>query len=155
MDEALFEGPVLFNFRNQCLPFSALDFIPLVGEIGLVQPKLTLGQFFDFRFGVNAGGLFNLPHPIQAQRELRDPGLWALRRSRIYPRTEEIPGKEFEESVKSRKAHWRACSFCLEPMLMVTLRLDEPDRGSSSGYKMDRDPQVLGFLRNCLLPTKV
>jgi len=80
LDEALFEGPALFNFRNQCLPFSALDFIPLVGEIGLVQPKLTLGQFFDFRFGVNAGGLFNLPHPIQAQRELRDPGLWALRR---------------------------------------------------------------------------
>ena len=67
----------------------------------------------------------------------------------------EIPGKEFEESVKSRKAHWRACSFCLEPMLMATLRLDEPDRWSSSGYKMDRDPQVLGFLRNCLLPTKV
>ena len=67
----------------------------------------------------------------------------------------EIPGKEFEESVKSRKAHWRACSFCREPMLMVTLRLDEPDRWSSSGYKMDRDPQVLGFLRNCLLPTKV
>ena len=68
------------SIQNQCLPFSALDFIPLVGEIGLVQPKLTLGQFFDFRFGVNAGGLFNLPHPIQAQRELRDPGLWALRR---------------------------------------------------------------------------
>ena len=64
--------------RKGNLPFSALDLIPLVGEIGLVQPKLTLGQFFDFRFGVNAGGLFNLPHPIQAQRELRDPGLWAF-----------------------------------------------------------------------------
>jgi hypothetical protein len=75
LDEALFEGPALFNFRNQCLPFSALDLIPLVGEIGLVQPKLTLGQFFDFRFGVDAGSFFNLPHPIQTQGNLCDPGL--------------------------------------------------------------------------------
>ncbi len=122
MDEALFEGPALFNFRNQWLPFSALDFIPLVGEIGLVQPKLTLGQFFDFHFGVNAGGLFSLPYPIQARRELRDPGLWAFGldvggdRDEQVPTAQlagsiheqksfsrEIPGKEFEESVKSRR----------------------------------------------------
>jgi hypothetical protein len=38
-----------------------LDFIPFLSELGVVEAKLTLGQFFDFRFGVNAGGLFNLP----------------------------------------------------------------------------------------------
>ena len=61
--------------RDQGLPFSALDLIPLLGEFGIVEPNLTLGKFFDFGFRVDAGRFFNLPHPIQAQRDLRDPGL--------------------------------------------------------------------------------
>ena len=32
-----------------------------MGELGRAEPKVTFSQFFDFRFGVNAGGLFNLP----------------------------------------------------------------------------------------------
>ena len=46
-----------------------------LGELGFVEPEFTFGQFFDFRFGVNAGRFFNLPYPVQAQRDLRDPGL--------------------------------------------------------------------------------
>ena len=61
--------------RDRGLPFSVLNLIPLLGELGLVEPKLTLGQFFDFRLGIDAGGFFNLPYPIQAKRDLRDPGL--------------------------------------------------------------------------------
>jgi hypothetical protein len=52
-----------------------LNRIPLLGELALVEPKLTLGQFFDFPLGIDAGGLFNLPYPLQAKRNLRDPGL--------------------------------------------------------------------------------
>ena len=48
----------------KCLTLSPLDLIPLPGELRLVEPKLTLGQFFDFHFGVNAGGFFNLPPPL-------------------------------------------------------------------------------------------
>jgi len=34
----------LLNVRDRGLPFSVLDRIPLLGELGLVEPKLTLGQ---------------------------------------------------------------------------------------------------------------
>src|SRR5271165_2249011 len=60
--------------RDRGLPFSALDLIPLLGKLGLVEPKLALGQFFDFPLGIDAGGFFNLPYPVQAKRDLRDPG---------------------------------------------------------------------------------
>jgi hypothetical protein len=40
--------------RDQCLTFSALNLIPLLGELGPVEPKLTFSQFFDFRFGLNS-----------------------------------------------------------------------------------------------------
>jgi hypothetical protein len=63
------------DIRDQCLPFSSLDLIPLQRELGLLEPKLMLGQFFDFRLGIDTGGLFNLPYPVQAKRDLRDPGL--------------------------------------------------------------------------------
>ena len=73
--EVLCDGSALLNSRNRGLPFSALDLIPLLGELGLVEPELTFGQFFNFRFRVDAGSFFNLPHPIQALRNLRDPSL--------------------------------------------------------------------------------
>ena len=65
----------MLDFGDRCLPFSALDRIPLSGELGLVEPEFTFGQFFDLRLGIDAGGLFNLRYPVQAQRDLRDPGL--------------------------------------------------------------------------------
>ena len=40
--------------RDCGLPFSVLNLIPLVGEPGFVESQLTLGQFFDFRLGVDA-----------------------------------------------------------------------------------------------------
>jgi hypothetical protein len=67
----------LFSIRDRCLPFSPLDLIPVMGELGIVEPKFTLGQFFDFGFGVDAGRFFDLPHPIQALCDLRYPGLWS------------------------------------------------------------------------------
>jgi hypothetical protein len=50
----------LLFFRNRRLAFSALDLI-LLGEFRMIEPKFPLRQFFDFRFGVNAGRFFNLP----------------------------------------------------------------------------------------------
>ncbi len=60
-----------------------LNLIPLLGKLGLVEPKLTLGQFFDFRLGIDASGLFNLPYPVQAKRDLCDPGLSS--RNLLFP----------------------------------------------------------------------
>ena len=70
-----FANRLPFDSRDQCLPFSASDLIPLLGQLEIVEPKFALGQFFDFGFRVDARRFFNLPHPIQALRYLRDPGL--------------------------------------------------------------------------------
>jgi hypothetical protein len=35
--------------------------------------RFLAASFFDFRFGVNASRFFNLPHPLQTLRKLRDP----------------------------------------------------------------------------------
>jgi hypothetical protein len=32
-----------------------------LGELRMIEPKLMLGQLFDFPHGIDAGGLFNLP----------------------------------------------------------------------------------------------
>jgi hypothetical protein len=61
--------------RDGCLAVPASGIIALPGKFRFVEAHLTLGQFFDFRFGVNARRFFNLPHPLQALRKLRDPGL--------------------------------------------------------------------------------
>jgi hypothetical protein len=49
-----------------------LNLIPLLGELGLVEPKPTLGQFFDFRLGIDACDLFNFPYPsrIRENKEI-------------------------------------------------------------------------------------
>jgi hypothetical protein len=39
----------------------------------MIEPEFPFRQYFDFRFGVDASRFFNLPHPIQTQRNLRDP----------------------------------------------------------------------------------
>jgi hypothetical protein len=39
----------------------------------MIEPKSPFRQFVDFRFGVNASRFFNLPHPIQTLRNLRNP----------------------------------------------------------------------------------
>jgi hypothetical protein len=62
--------------RKCRLPFSALDLIPLLGKVGPVEPQLTLCQFFDFRFGIDNGGLFNLPYPLR--REARSARSWSF-----------------------------------------------------------------------------
>jgi hypothetical protein len=62
--------------RDRGLPFSVLNRIPPLGELGLVEPKLTLGQFFDFPLGIDAGGLFNLPYPVPG--EARSVRSWVL-----------------------------------------------------------------------------
>jgi len=56
-----------------------LNLIPLLGKLGLVEPKLTLGQFFDFRLGIDAGGLFK----PSANREMSE---WTI--------TERVPYAE-------------------------------------------------------------
>jgi len=48
---------------------------PTPGRGRASPPQLTLCQFFDFPFREDANSFFNLPHPVQAQRDLRDPGL--------------------------------------------------------------------------------
>jgi|HubBroStandDraft_6_1064221.scaffolds.fasta_scaffold363392_2 hypothetical protein len=77
------DRPPLFNVRDRRLPFSVLNLIPLQRELGLVQPKLMLGQLFDFPLGIDAGNLFNLPYPIQTKGDLRDPGLSS--RNLLFP----------------------------------------------------------------------
>ena len=83
LDELLCDRPALFNVRDRGLPFSVLNLIPLLGELELVEPKLPLGQFFDFRLGIDAGRLFDLPYPVQAKRDLCDPGLSS--RNLLFP----------------------------------------------------------------------
>ena len=53
----------------------SVGLVPLLGELGIVEPKLTFGHFFDFRFRVEPGRFFNLPHSFQALRDLRNSGL--------------------------------------------------------------------------------
>jgi hypothetical protein len=48
-----------------------LDLVPLLGKLGLVEPKLTFGKFFDFRFGVNAGGFFKLTPTLSKRTAIR------------------------------------------------------------------------------------
>jgi hypothetical protein len=48
LDELLCDRPALFHVRDRGLPFSVLNLIPLQRELGLVQPKLMLGELFDF-----------------------------------------------------------------------------------------------------------
>jgi len=60
-----------------------LNLIPLQRELGLIEPKLMLGQFFDFPLGIDASGLFNLPYSLQAKRDLRDSGLSS--RNLLFP----------------------------------------------------------------------
>ena len=69
--------------RDRGLPFSVLNRIPLLGKLGLVEPKLTLGQFFDFPLDIDAGGFLNLPYPVQAKSDLCDPGLSS--RNLLFP----------------------------------------------------------------------
>jgi hypothetical protein len=87
LTKVLAEALSALDSQDQCLAFSALDLIPPLGELGLGEPKLTLGQFFNSRFGVNARtrGLFPLS-------SLACPTLSKGRPPSIFP-TIPFPGK--------------------------------------------------------------
>jgi hypothetical protein len=92
-----------------------LNLILLLGELGLVEAKLMLGQFFDFRFVVNASRFFHLPHPIQTLHNLRDPRCPS--RNSLLPRFSLLPlgdtiENEYEKTNSLSRRDIRLTSSC-------------------------------------------
>ena len=80
----------------------------------MIEPKLMLGLFFDFRFGVNAIR-FNLPHPIQTLHNLRDPRRPS--RNLLLPRFSLLPlgdtiEDEYEKTNSLSRCDIRLTSSC-------------------------------------------
>ncbi|MFZ3374140.1 MAG: hypothetical protein WA183_01125, partial [Chthoniobacterales bacterium] len=44
-----------FCIESRVIRMVSASFIPLLGELGLLEPKLMLSQFFDFPLGIDAG----------------------------------------------------------------------------------------------------
>jgi hypothetical protein len=69
--QVLAETLSALDSRNRGLPFSALNLIPFLGELGLVEPKLKLAQFFDFRLGIRRRRPLQSPPCLSAARFAR------------------------------------------------------------------------------------
>ena len=81
----------------------------------MIEPKFPFRQFFDFRFFVNAGRIFNLPHPIQTQYNLRDPRCPS--RNLLLPRFSLLPlgdtiENEYEKTNSLSRCDIRLTSSC-------------------------------------------
>jgi hypothetical protein len=118
ISQVLTDALSALDSRDRGLPFSVLNLIPLLGELGLAEPKLKLGQFFDFRLGIDFGGLFNLRYPVQAKR---DPGL----SSRNLLFQDALPKSVLAKACNYTFTLWARLSRFLEHPELLKSRLNE------------------------------